>query len=161
MVNKYPYFMPKVEEVKYLNTEIPTYEEFLKTYKENEQVNASYEAEYQERLLNGPQYGPGKSDFSDICRRIKNELGYNLTCRISCDSDSFYSWKTYTGAIVYSMNGKYRWQVEAGRACGRNGRAFYMIVKCTDGWRDNYSERYGIGGGIYHGWIIKMSLVLI
>ena len=37
--------IPPVEEIRYLSTEIPSYEEFMKTYKFDEKVNASYESE--------------------------------------------------------------------------------------------------------------------
>lgn len=61
-----PYYIPKeniykTEEVRYLNTEIPTYEEFLKTYEPDEKVEFITEAEWQDRVLHGPQYGPGNS----------------------------------------------------------------------------------------------------
>jgi len=45
----------KTEEVRYLNTEIPTYEEFLKTYQVDEKVSVSYMSEI-DGLEKG--YGP-------------------------------------------------------------------------------------------------------
>jgi hypothetical protein len=124
--------IPKIEEVKEIENEIPSYEEFMKNYKSDELVENSYQAEHEAKITHGPQYGPGRSDFSDLCRRIKNELGGDLTCRISGDSDYFYPSKSYTGVIVYAINGNSRWQVEGGRSYGRSGRAFHMIVKNTD-----------------------------
>jgi len=55
-----PYLIPKenqikTEEVRYLNTEIPSYEEFMKTYEANERVNASY---YEELEAQEKGYGP-------------------------------------------------------------------------------------------------------
>jgi len=151
--------IPKTETVYELKSEIPTYEEFMKTYENDDKVVNSYESELEAKAVKGPQYGPGKSDFYDLCRRIKNNLGSSLTCRISCDSDYFYSSSSYCGAIVYAINGQFSWQVSNGRACGRNGRAFYMIVRNTDGWKTDSSDyRYGIGGGIFHGYIIKDEL---
>ena len=147
--------IPKIEEVREINTEIPTYEEFMKGYKGDELAESSYQAEHEAKAVQGPQYGPGRSDFSGLCRRIKNDLGSDLTCRISSNSDYFYPSKSYTGVIVYAVNGNFRWQVEGGRNYGRNGRAFQMIVKNTDDWQERYPERQGIGGGIFHGYIIK------
>lgn len=71
-----PYFIPKetfpkVEEVRYLNTEIPTYEEFLKTYQSDERLEALNEVEWQDRLLYGPQYGPGNNHSSeDVAKKV-------------------------------------------------------------------------------------------
>ena len=36
---------PKIEEVREINTEIPTYEEFLKNYQADQEVSESYENE--------------------------------------------------------------------------------------------------------------------
>jgi hypothetical protein len=47
--------IPPVEEIRYLNTEIPSYEEFLKTYKSDERVQTSYQAEMNAQEVG---YGP-------------------------------------------------------------------------------------------------------
>lgn len=65
-----PYLIPKetqikTEEVRYLNTEIPSYEEFMKTYEPSDFVETIIEAEWQDRLLNGPQFGPGNANSKD------------------------------------------------------------------------------------------------
>jgi len=62
-----PYYIPKeniikTEEVRYLNTEIPSYEEFMKTYDYDEALMASYEAEY-EALRQIYGYGPGFGEW--------------------------------------------------------------------------------------------------
>src|SRR6266516_4529814 len=51
----------KTETVQELKNEykIPSYEEFMKTYEPSEEVEILTEAEYQNRLLHGPQFGPG------------------------------------------------------------------------------------------------------
>jgi len=63
MVNENQYLIKenykKVEEVREIENEIPSYEEFMKTYESNEEVEILTEAEYQDRLLHGSQYGPG------------------------------------------------------------------------------------------------------
>jgi hypothetical protein len=38
---------------------VPSYEEFMETYKPNEEVEFLAEAEYQDRAWHGPRYGPG------------------------------------------------------------------------------------------------------
>jgi hypothetical protein len=59
-VNKKPF-----ETVYELKNEVPSYEEFMKTYEPSEEVEILTEAEFQDRLLHGPQYGPGFwDDFS-------------------------------------------------------------------------------------------------
>ena len=130
---------------------VPTYEEFIKTYENDDKIIDSYQAEHEAKINHGPQYGPGKSDFSGLCRQIKNDLGGDLTCRISDDSDYFYSNKSYTGVIVYAVDGKFRWMFPNNYV----GRSFYMIVKNTDDWQERHPERFGIGGGVFHGWLIK------
>lgn len=142
------------ETVYEIKNEFPSFEEFMKTYEFDDKVVESYEDELEAKAVQGSQYGPGKSNFGYLCGEIKSELGSSLTCRVSCDSDYFYESSTYSGAIVYMIKGSARWRVSSGKACGRDGRAFYMIVRCTDGW-ERYPERHGIGGGIYHGYIIK------
>lgn len=64
-----PYFIPKenlakTEQVIYLdhNYQPMSYEEFMKTYQTDEEVEFLTEAEYQDRVLHGPQYGPGFLD---------------------------------------------------------------------------------------------------
>ena len=55
--------IPKTETVYELKNEVPSYEEFLKTYKHDKASEALAEAEYQDRLLHGPQYGPGWEEW--------------------------------------------------------------------------------------------------
>ena len=98
--------IPKTEMVYELKSEIPTFEEFMKTYESENKIVNSYEDELEAKAVQGPQYGPGKSDFRGICRKVRDELGYTISCRISCDSDSFRRDHTYSGVIVYLVNGK-------------------------------------------------------
>jgi hypothetical protein len=74
MVANNPYYIKenivKTEEVRYLNTEIPTYEEFLKNYKSDERLETLSEAEWQDRVLNGPQYGPGNVDSKEVVKKV-------------------------------------------------------------------------------------------
>ena len=50
--------IPETEEVRYLNSEVPTYEEFMKSYKSDERISDSYDLENQDQALYGPQHGP-------------------------------------------------------------------------------------------------------
>jgi hypothetical protein len=72
--------IPKTEEIRYLdqNYQPQSYEEFMKTYEPNEEVEVITEAEYQDRVLNGPQYGPGsnQSSYSDNSDYAKMERHY-------------------------------------------------------------------------------------
>ena len=60
----------KVEEVREINNEIPTFEEFMKTYEPSEEVEILTEAEYQDRLLHGPQYGPGNEQSRSVAKKV-------------------------------------------------------------------------------------------
>ncbi|WNE41135.1 MAG: hypothetical protein mread185_000592 [Mycoplasmataceae bacterium] len=42
-----------------IGDQIPSFEEFANSYQYDEKIANTYKAEYQERLLTGPQYGPG------------------------------------------------------------------------------------------------------
>lgn len=138
---------PKIEEIREINTEIPSYKEFLETYQNDKLLESSYRDEYEAKVAQGSQYGPGKSDFSGLCSRIKNNLGSDLVCKISCNSDPFYSWKDYVGVIAYAVNGRFEWDISDGRGCshrrGHRGRSFYVIVRNTDNLG---SDGIGVGG---------------
>jgi hypothetical protein len=60
----------KVEEVREINTEIPSYEEFMKNYESNEEVEILTEAEYQDRALHGSQFGPGNEQSRDVAKKV-------------------------------------------------------------------------------------------
>src|SRR4051812_49283917 len=62
----------KVEEVKYLdhNYQPQSYEEFMKTYEPNEEAEIISEAEYQDRVLHGPQYGPGNEQSKNTAKKV-------------------------------------------------------------------------------------------
>ena len=53
--------LPKTEQIVYLdqNYQPQSYEEFMKTYEPNEEVEVITETEWQDRVLHGSQYGPG------------------------------------------------------------------------------------------------------
>jgi len=63
---------PKVEEVIYLdqNYKPQSYEEFMKTYESNEEVEVITETEWQDRVLHGSQYGPGNETSKEVCKVV-------------------------------------------------------------------------------------------
>src|SRR5439155_12746824 len=72
-----PYFIPKenfpkTEQIVYLdqNYQPKSFEEFMKTYEPSEEVEIINEAERQDRVLHGPQYGPGNSQSSETVGSI-------------------------------------------------------------------------------------------
>lgn len=122
----------------------------------NELAKASYQVEYEAETSQGSQYGPGRRNFGDFCGRIKSSLGSYITARISCDSDNYVSGNDYAGAVIYAINGNFTWTNSCGDAAGRNGRSFYIIIKCTNYWP---SEAFNIPGqGIVHDYLIKNAL---
>lgn len=58
MVNNNLNNIVKVEEIREINNEVPSYEEFLKTWKKDERVSASYESEINAYGELGKGYGP-------------------------------------------------------------------------------------------------------
>jgi hypothetical protein len=58
---------PKIEEIREINNEIPTYEEFLKTYQVDQKVNDSYENEIESYSDIGVSkgYGPCSVCYKD------------------------------------------------------------------------------------------------
>jgi len=62
----------KVEIVQELKDEykVPSYEEFMKTYEPSEEVEIITEAEYQDRVLNGSQFGPGNEQSRGVAKKI-------------------------------------------------------------------------------------------
>ena len=64
--------LAKVETIQELKNEykIPSYEEFMKTYEPNEEVEILTEAEYQDRLLHGSRFGPGNEQSKNTAKGI-------------------------------------------------------------------------------------------
>ncbi len=54
----------KVEEVREIENKIPSFEEFLKTYNENERINDNYQGEFDSYgdIRVNKSYGPGNSE---------------------------------------------------------------------------------------------------
>jgi len=140
-----------------------TYEQFvLEEQQFSELMATSYQAEYEAEAIQGSQYGPGRKNFKDFCKKIgdslRESLGVNtVTGRISCSSDDYIPGKNYAGAIIYAIDGEFSWKSTGGDTAGRRGRSFYVIIKCTDadrGWPPNASSY----GGMVHGYLIYKAL---
>jgi|SRR6185369_1021426 len=62
--------VPKTETIYELKNEVLSFEEFMKIYQPNEKSEVLAEAEYQDRVLNGPQYGPGAEQSKTIGKAV-------------------------------------------------------------------------------------------
>eukprot|EP00485_Elphidium_margaritaceum_P022571 CAMPEP_0202712930 /NCGR_PEP_ID=MMETSP1385-20130828/47574_1 /ASSEMBLY_ACC=CAM_ASM_000861 /TAXON_ID=933848 /ORGANISM="Elphidium margaritaceum" /LENGTH=182 /DNA_ID=CAMNT_0049373127 /DNA_START=145 /DNA_END=693 /DNA_ORIENTATION=- len=76
----------------------------------------------------------GKKDFQQIYRDLKQEIGGDLTCKISYYSDNFEPNKDFGGVVIYKKNDKAKWKNDAGKLKGHSGRSFYVILQKTNGW---------------------------
>lgn len=67
---------PKTETIYELKEEykIPSYEEFMGTYKSNEETDILAEAEYQDQALHGPRFGPGGSNSKEATKGAMSVL---------------------------------------------------------------------------------------
>ena len=67
--------IPKTETVYELKNEIPSYEEFMKTYQTDEANEFLAEAEYQDQALHGPRYGPGNTQSAETVTKKVLSVG--------------------------------------------------------------------------------------
>ncbi|RHZ35594.1 hypothetical protein [endosymbiont GvMRE of Glomus versiforme] len=76
--------IPKTEEITYLdqNYQPQSYEEFMKTYEPNEETDIITEAEWQDRLLHGSQYGPGNKQSKQTAASAGIGAGLVITTAI-------------------------------------------------------------------------------
>lgn len=146
-----------VQELKGDEYKVPSFEKFMKTYESDDKVIDSYEDEFNSQVVQGPQYGPGKRYFYELYRKIRNKLGWP-TIKISCDSDAYRNEEdyNYACAMIYAMNGEFKWENLRGDACGRNGKSFYVIIKITNFWPSG-SQRPR-GAGMVHHYLIEKAL---
>nr|CAG8433660.1 12622_t:CDS:2 [Entrophospora candida] len=56
---------------------------------------------------NREDYGPGRKNFDQLYRRMRNALRAKPTCKISGHSDSFDEGKDYAGMIVYAIDNEF------------------------------------------------------
>lgn len=101
----------------------------------------------------------GKKDFNNFYKKIKSELSSEFgkaTVKISLYGDIFDPNKSYAGAIIYAIDGKFKWVNNGGKAKGQRGRSFYVIIQCTDNWPEEARGRAGCG--LVHDYLIKNTL---
>jgi len=67
--------IPKTETIYELKNEIPSYEEFMQSYKVDEANEFLSEAEYQDQALNGPRYGPGNTQSAETVTKKVLSVG--------------------------------------------------------------------------------------
>jgi hypothetical protein len=74
----------QVEEVREIDVDyqVPSYEEFMKTYEPSEEVEILTEAEYQDRVLHGSQYGPGNEQSKQAAASAGIGAGLVITTAI-------------------------------------------------------------------------------
>ena len=84
--------IPKTETVYELKNEIPSYEEFLKTWKKDELVNASYESE-----INGLEKGYGPCRYTNKnCTCFVNQNPKWIQLYIACPGSNCGNRETYS-----------------------------------------------------------------
>ncbi|UJR34797.1 hypothetical protein I4U23_027578 [Adineta vaga] len=98
----------------------------------------------------------GKKHFGRLYRRIREKLG-TITCKISHFCDEFDESCNYAGAIIYAIDGEYKWKNDSGgKADGFKGRSFYLIIQCTDDWPESCLN--DVGQGRVHDYLLKNVL---
>jgi hypothetical protein len=58
--------------------------------------------------------------------------------------------------IVYAVNNEFSWTNEGGLLEGYNGRAFYVVIQCTNDWPDDVLR--DVGNGRVHHYLIENTL---
>jgi hypothetical protein len=71
---------------------IPSFEEFMKTYEPNEEVEVITEAEYQDRVLHGPQFGPGNEKNKGKKSGYKQEQQHLIHTLNKVHSEDYDLW---------------------------------------------------------------------
>ena len=89
----------------------------------------------------------GKQNFQHIYLAAAQALGERPTIKLSTFCETYKPEKRYMGMIVYHAYGQFKWQQRVGQglAAGYRGRAFYVLILCTDDWPvgvQNEKHRY-------------------
>jgi len=82
----------------------------------------------------------------------KQELGPNLTLKISHFSDTYSPSGKYAGVIMYHWKGQFSWRNEH---LGYGGRAFYVAILDTNKWPADAFR--AAGQGMVHDYIFKKT----
>jgi len=89
-------------------------------------------------------------------KECKQEVGGDITVKISFFSDKFDKNKNYAGMIVYKIDNKCNWLNQGGKAKGWKGRSFYVAIQSTMDWPDE--EQKEAGEGRVHSYLVKNVL---
>lgn len=78
----------------------------------------------------------GKANFGSIYRGAVEDLGRRPCIKISSFCDTYSPHNSYAGIITYHSYGQYTWQQRPGQGVAGvyRGRAFYVLIVCTDTW---------------------------
>lgn len=121
--------IPKIEEVREVENQIPTYEEFLKNYQADQEVSESYENELNSYGDIGVSKGFGPCY---VCQKPEQWTELKIRCGGENCSDTTSSNRTHA-------------------FCGSNieisNRAY---VRCSNCWISRHMNEWGFGGCSYH-----------
>jgi hypothetical protein len=97
----------QMEEVREINYQVPSFEEFMKSYEPNEEMQILTEAEYQDRLLHGPQYGPG-NEQSKTATKVATGIGISVLTAICPPAGAAAAGGLAAGAGAVTVTGLVR-----------------------------------------------------
>lgn len=99
----------------------------------------------------------GKLKFEGIYQAATEDLGAKPAIKISHFCDAWDPSANYAGIIIYHTYGSFKWKQRPGQgvAGGYNGRAFYVIISCTDKWPEEAFKR-AKGKGYVHDFLYRM-----
>lgn len=99
----------------------------------------------------------GKLNFEAIYQGAAEELGTKPGIKLSTFCDPWDPNANYAGLIIYHTYGSYQWRQRQGQgvAGGHNGRAFYVLISCTDNWPPEAFGR-AKGKGLVHDFLYRM-----
>jgi hypothetical protein len=97
----------------------------------------------------------GKRNFKQMYQDAARDLGETPTIKLSTYCDGYQPNNNYAGIIIYHTYGEYKWQQRPGQgiAGGYRGRAFYVLILCTDNW-PSYARR-DAGRGMVHDYLYR------
>lgn len=89
----------------------------------------------------------GKRNFKHIYQAAHQDLGQRPAIKLSTFCDRYSPNSNYAGIIIYHSYGKFQWQQKPGQgvAAGSRGRAFYVLIVCTDNWPEGALREAGQG----------------
>jgi hypothetical protein len=107
-----------------------------------------------------PYLQMGKHNFNQIYKAAAQDLGHRPTIKISAYCDTYSPNRNYAGIIIYHTYGQFEWKQRPGQgvAGGFRGRAFYVLILCTDDWPE--SARRDAGQGRVHDYLYRQYFAM-